>query len=203
MNELDKTTEDWLEKVARASSQHEGRKLALAVIIVLSLIAAMSYVLFRVFTAEETIGNTYNPIFTETPVAISLAYFCTVLAAGIIYLSVKEYRSIYRKNYANETMAEGVVYSSVVVHCTNVEIGDHHTDIMEIRKIRVAVRSLDKFLYARVKVILMKNGVYLQVPKWEKGDKVIVMYDPLKPRVCRIADTKKYIGAEQANRRMR
>ena len=198
MNKLDKSTEEWLEKVSRASSRHDGQKLAFGTIIVLSLIVSMSYVLSRVVKLEETAGNPHTPL--ETPVAIALAYFCTVLAASIIYLCVIEYRNRYRRNYASETLAEGIVYSSVVRHGGVVDVIDPPTEIMEIRKIRVAVRGLDKFLCAYVKVKVMEKGIYLQVPKWEKGDKIVVMYDSRKPRICRIADNK-YIGVSPTNRR--
>lgn len=194
MNKLDKSTEDWLERVAKASDQHKGWRGTLGAVIALSVFAAVCYMF-----SGETVGNTYNPP-NETLALICIAYIFTVFLAGIIYfLAVTRDRQ--KKKYANETMAEGTVYSSKVVSRRyNDENEFFATEIADVYKVLVAVRGLDKFLHAYVNVQVMSKRVYLQIPKWEKGDKVLVMYDFRKPRTCRIANIEKYISAVPENR---
>jgi hypothetical protein len=72
-----------------------------------------------------------------------------------------------------------------------------------VYRILVAVRGLDKFLRSYVKVKEIKKGIYLEIPRWEKGDMVTVMYDLLKPKTCRIADIREYIDDAPVNQQRR
>jgi hypothetical protein len=204
MNKLDKTTDDWLEMMSKAHELQKERKRGIGTVIAMSMVVPIVYVFSILFTMDKTAENSFYYHFDEMPVIIALVYIFIMLTASIIYLSVVKYRNRHVKRYANETMAEGMVYSSrVVTRITDSEDEVSIRNITNVYEILIAVRGLDKFLRAYVRVKVMENKKNLPLPKWEKGDKTPVMYDLVKPRTCRIANVEKFIDAGLTNGRMR
>jgi hypothetical protein len=195
MNKLDRSTEDWLERIAKASDPRKGLKRKIFILIILSIFVSLSSMLFLMFVAERP---------DALLVWMSFCYFFIMVWVVAVYFAIKG-RHRKQKKYANETMAEGMVYSSKIVRNTDNadsdDIGSRPTEITRTYEILIAVIGLDKFLRAYVRVRVMEKGVYLQIPTWFKGDKVTVMYDSLKPKTCMIVT--KNTSTAQANLKKR
>jgi hypothetical protein len=189
--QLDSITEHWLNELAKRSDPHKKIKTVLGGIWGLSIVAAIFYLIFKLITGEEvTDGNTtYNTAINDISVIICLAYIFIVMAIVIVHYLIMN-RIYGRVDPSNETSAEGIVYSSKVVSSSTSERNGRITGQTDRYEVLVAVKGLNKFLRARVKIRIMDNGKYLQTPNWKKGDKVKVAYDRVKPKACRIVDTK-------------
>jgi archaellum component FlaG (FlaF/FlaG flagellin family) len=187
----DSITEHWLNELAKASNPRRRIKTILGGIWGLSIVIAIFYIIFRLIMGDEVVDGdtTYSTAITELPVIICLVYILIVAVVSVIYYAVMN-RIYGNVDPANETTAEGIVYSSRIISSGTSEINGRITGQTDRYEVFVAVKGLNKFLRARIKIKIMEKGKYLQAPNWKKGDKVKVAYDRTKPKACRIIDTR-------------
>jgi hypothetical protein len=91
---------------------------------------------------------------------------------------------------ANEVTAEGVVHSSWCASSSTTEIDGIIRSQTDTYEVKVAVEGLSELLRAKPKVKVIEKGLHLDPDVWRRGDRIVVIYDRIKLKECRIVDSE-------------